>query len=141
MTLPAGVRAAFKLEASGGRMACIVSSEVFTDEGGCADIFHEFVHCHQGETCEQQLMAGLDIARKAKAKGDYMGELNRPFPYRDKRFAARFDALQQALLAGDEKKVSVVCNKLKEGLSRSGRERMRPRWRRPAFTFSRFTMG
>jgi hypothetical protein len=97
MPIPPGVRAAFPLDCYDGRLACVVSGDVFDALGGYATILHEFVHCYQGETCESSLKDTLGIARKAKAEGDYMWELEYPFPYDDPRFTEAYTAFLVAL--------------------------------------------
>ncbi len=86
MPVPVGVRAAFPLEALEGAPACVVTEEVFDSLAGYVTIFHEFVHCYQYETCESTLKAQLGIAQKAKEIGDFMWEINHPFPYADPDF-------------------------------------------------------
>ncbi|MBE0408662.1 MAG: hypothetical protein IBX69_02895 [Anaerolineales bacterium] len=98
MLVPQGVRAAFQLESYHGRMACVVTGEVFDEEDGYVTIFHEFIHCQQSELCEQELKQKLEIARKAQAANDIMWEINHPFPYT----TADFVEIYQAFLATHE---------------------------------------
>ncbi|MGY4707297.1 hypothetical protein ACVNPS_06030 [Candidatus Bipolaricaulota sp. J31] len=51
MPIPKGVRAAFPIEHYENRIACVVSGEIFDSLEGYTTIFHEFMHCHQWETC------------------------------------------------------------------------------------------
>ena len=81
MQVPKKLRAAFQIQEYHNRIACVVTPEVFDKPEGFVTILHEFVHCYQYETCEQNLKAGLDIARKAQEIGDFMWEINHPFPY------------------------------------------------------------
>ena len=81
MPIPEGVRAAFQLEGYQGRIACVVTPEVFDTQEGYITLLHEFVHCYQYETCEQDLKMTLDIARQAQEQGDSMWEIQHPFPY------------------------------------------------------------
>ncbi|MCB2213934.1 hypothetical protein KQH50_00925 [bacterium] len=90
MPVPQGVRAAFPLEAYDGRIACVVTPEVFDEPGGLVTILHEFVHCYQFSTCEMDLKAKLAVARQAEAEGDMMWELQHPFPYEDQDFILPF---------------------------------------------------
>ncbi len=51
MPVPEGARAAFQLEDYGGRIACVVTPDVFDAPEAYVTILHEFVHCYQYETC------------------------------------------------------------------------------------------
>ena len=101
MPVPEGVRAAFQLEAYGGRIACVVTPDVFDSQEGTITILHEFVHCYQYETCEQELMMSLDIARHAREQGDFMWEIQHPFPYTAEDFIQPFTDFLKGLEAAD----------------------------------------
>ncbi|MEA3326095.1 MAG: hypothetical protein U9R53_02120 [Chloroflexota bacterium] len=90
MAMPSGVRAAFQLADFGGRIACVVSQDVFDSCEGYVSLLHEFVHCYQYETCEQDIKMRLDIARKAQEVYDVMWEIEYPFPYRSKNFTREY---------------------------------------------------
>ena len=100
MPIPPGIRAAFPLESYGGRIACVVTGEVFDSLDGQVTIFHEFIHCHQFETCEQELKNSLEVFRQAQAVNDFMWEINYPFPYGDSQIANLYASFMQAV---DEK--------------------------------------
>jgi len=102
MPVPEGVRAAFQLEAYGGRIACVVTPDVFDSQGGYVTLLHEFVHCYQYETCEQDLKSKLDIARHAQEKGDFMWEIQHPFPYTAEDFIQPYTQFLQGLASADE---------------------------------------
>jgi len=116
--IPVGVRAAMPLGFWENRMACVVTPEVFSEPGGYAVIFHEFVHCFQWGTCEMRLKDSLAIYKKAMELKNFMWELEYPFPYGDAEFVRDYKALLSALGAGDEERVSAVRKALKERLSR-----------------------
>jgi hypothetical protein len=97
MLIPVGVRAAFELECYDNRTACVVTGEVFDTPDGYVTIFHEFVHCYQALTCEMKLKQGLEVARQAMAAGNFMWEIEHPFPYNDPEFAETYRALLQAV--------------------------------------------
>lgn len=103
MPIPKGVRAAFQLEDYGGRIACVVTPEVFDNPEGYVTILHEFVHCYQYETCEEALKSKLDIARQAQEKGDFMWEIQHPFPYQAGAFTRTYTHSFEALTRGDER--------------------------------------
>lgn len=143
MPVSPGVRAAFPLECYGGRVACIVTGEVFDSLAGYVTIWHEFVHCYQWETCESRLREELEIARQAVARNDPMWELNYPFPYGDQGFTERYTAflqaatgkpddilacrtrLQESLVPGDLE--YMIWQEWKEGLARYIENRIRSR--------------
>ena len=101
MPIPPGVRAAFQLQDYDGRIACVVSPDVFESQEGYVTILHEFVHCYQYETCEQTLKMTLDIARKAQEVDDFMWEINYPFPYTGRDFIRPYTHFMKALEASD----------------------------------------
>ena len=101
MPIPAGVRAAFDLEAYNQRIACVVTGEVFDEPGGYVTLLHEFVHCYQANTCELRLKQTLEIARQAMAAGDYMWELEYPFPYDHPDFVTAYTTLFSAVESAD----------------------------------------
>jgi len=97
MPVPKGVRAAFQLSDYGGRIACVVTPEVFNTLEGYVTILHEFVHCYQYETCEQELKDGLDVARQAQEQGDFMWEIQHPFPYTAEAFIRTYQGFLDAV--------------------------------------------
>jgi len=97
MPIPAGVRAAFPLEDYGGRIACVVSPDIFDDPGGYVTILHEFVHCYQSESCEEMLKQKLDVANHARSQGDMMWEIQHPFPYSGVMFIRAYERFLTAL--------------------------------------------
>ncbi|MCK9504376.1 MAG: hypothetical protein M0Q95_09345 [Porticoccaceae bacterium] len=101
MPIPRGVRAAFPLEAYGGRIACVVTPEVFDTLEGYVTILHEFVHGYQFETCELTLKNKLDIALQAQEKGDFMWKIQHPFPYQAGIFARYYQEFLEALSRGE----------------------------------------
>ena len=105
MPVPGGVRAAFQLEGYGGRIACVVTQDVFDSREGYITLLHEFVHCYQYETCEQDLKMTLDIARQAQEQGDCMWEIQHPFPYAAQDFVKPYQEYLQVL---DEGKASNI---------------------------------
>ncbi|MCK5131421.1 MAG: hypothetical protein KAR40_04640 [Candidatus Sabulitectum sp.] len=117
MPIPVGVRAAFDLECLDGRMACVVSGEVFDSLEGYATIFHEFIHCRQAETCEPQLKKRLRIAVEAADRGDFMWELNYPFPYESPEFTRLYRLFLKGLQPGDLETVRQCRQELSELLS------------------------
>lgn len=81
MTYPNQIRAAFPMQENEYNMTCVVSPDALSKQSELILIFHEFVHCHQAETCESELKENLPIYQKAMAEKDYMWEINYAFPY------------------------------------------------------------
>ncbi len=124
MPIPQGVRAAFQLADYGGRIACVVTPEVFDSIEGYVTILHEYVHCFQYETCEQELKMTLDIAKQAQEKGDFMWEIEHPFPYTAKAFIDAYPDFLAALRAPDFPAVSRIRQWLNMYLGRHDFEYM-----------------
>ena len=117
MPIPRGVRAAFPLEQFGGRIACVVTEEVFDSLDGYVTIFHEFVHCYQFETCELNIKSQLAIAQKAQAENDHMWEINTSFPYGNEGFIDAYTRLGQALTRRNLPSVSETRTALRDALA------------------------
>jgi len=117
MIVPEGVRAAFPLDFYDNKMACVVTGDVFDDLSGYVTIFHEFVHCAQAECCEQKLKSELSVARRAQQAGDYMWELDHPFPYEDSDFKEIYTIFLEAAAEGDADTVMRCRIFLKETLN------------------------
>jgi len=112
MPVPEGVRAAFPLEDYQGKMACVVTPSVFDSLEGYVCILHEFVHCYQFETCEQDLKMTLDVARHAQETGNFMWEIEHPFPYQ----TLEFDRSYENLLCGIREKDRSLISEAHQGL-------------------------
>lgn len=113
MPIPQGVRAAFQLADYGGRIACVVTPDVFESLNGYITILHEFVHCFQYETCEQDLKMRLDIAQQAKEKGNVMWEIQHPFPYTAKSFVRPYASFLEAIDDENEHEIRLNRKQLK----------------------------
>jgi hypothetical protein len=115
--IPAGIRAAMPLDFWNNRIACVVSPEVFASPEGYAVILHEFVHCFQWETVEGKLKEGLAVSREALARGDYMWELQHPFPYGNVEVKSVYSSWVKALQNGRMKKAGHWRSMLRKGLN------------------------
>lgn len=124
MPIPKGIRAAFPLEDYDSRIACVVSPDVFDSTDGYITILHEFVHCYQFETCEQDLKMSLDIARKAQEVGDFMWEIQHPFPYHSKNFIHGYSAFLKGIERHDPAEIMKMRNELRTYLGRHDYEYM-----------------
>lgn len=116
MPIPKGVRSAFQLENYEGRIACVVTPEIFDSPEGFVTILHEFVHCYQYETCEQELKGKLDIAQKAQEVGDCMWEIEHPFPYEAKNFTCGYLDFLLAIKVNDHNHIQDIRRKLRSYL-------------------------
>lgn len=122
--IPEGVRAAMPLDFWGGRIACVVTPEVFDTPAGYVTIFHEFVHCYQWETCEMRLKEKLEVFRQAQERRDFMWELQHPFPYEDPAFRSDYEAMLKSLAEGDLDHARADRKATRERLSREDWEYM-----------------
>ncbi len=122
--IPEGVRAAMPLDFWGGRIACVVTPDVFDTPAGYVTIFHEFVHCYQWETCEMRLKEKLEVFRQAQERRDFMWELQHPFPYEDPAFRSDYEAMLRSLAEGDLDHARAGRKAIRERLSREDWEYM-----------------
>ncbi len=76
---------------------CIITPSCLEESNFYSTILHEFVHCYQSRTCEQDLKEKLEIYQSAFKSQDYMWEINHAFPYANPDFVkliqniSRFD--------------------------------------------------
>ncbi len=80
MQIREGTKAAFPIDELGD-CCCIVTPSCLEESNFFATILHEFVHCYQSRTCEEDLKTKLRIYQRATGTQDYMWEINHPFPY------------------------------------------------------------
>jgi hypothetical protein len=135
MSIPVGIRAAFPLDPD-GRIACVVTGEVFDDLAGYVTIFHEFVHCAQFETCEQALKQTLTLWQKAQAANDFMWEINHPFPYESPEVSWAYQAFLTTAENGGLEDIRAARQKLTGLLNVEDAEYMR--WQEWKEGFARF---
>jgi hypothetical protein len=119
-----GIRASFPLFSYGNRPTCIVSREVFDSTKVYATIFHEFIHCTQALTCENNLKQELHVARAAAAARDYSWEINHRFPYNDTGFVEAYSRFLRALGDRDARALLQSGRDLKHRLARDDYEYM-----------------
>jgi hypothetical protein len=117
MPVPEGVRAAFPLPAYDGKAACVVTADVFDSQEGYVTILHEFVHCYQSDTCEQDLKMHLTLARQSQEAGNFMWEIEHPFPYHDPDFVRSYTHFLKALASGRPEAVDSARKQIKACLS------------------------
>jgi hypothetical protein len=115
--VPVGVRAAMPLAFWEGRMACVVTPEIFSQPDGYVFIFHEFVHCAQWYGGEMRFKEGLSIFKQAMEKKDYSWELQYPFPYTDPDFVRSYRALLDAWERDDTAAAAALREQLYKSLS------------------------
>ena len=100
-----GIRASFPLSVYNWKPTCVVSLDIFNSIDQLVLVFHEFVHCHQANTMEFKIKDSLAIHQQAMENGDYMWELNHPFPYSDTLFIKYYDEFLSALSDNNEIKI------------------------------------
>lgn len=88
------ILAAFPLEFYSNKTAAIITENTLKNPSEHIWILHEFVHCFQGDTCEQQLKNSLKIAKQQIAAGNFQWEINYPFPYGDDFFIRLTEELE-----------------------------------------------
>lgn len=91
------VLAAFPLKVNGYRMTCVVNEEVFNTLEGLVFVLHEFVHCHQFETCELRVKERLSIAKRFERDGRFDWELTYDFPYGETSFIEAYSPFLEGL--------------------------------------------
>jgi hypothetical protein len=116
--IPEGVRAAFPLNEYGGRMACVVSMDVFDELDGYVTVLHEFVHCYQYSTCETRLKNGLNVTKQDEAAGEMMWEIQYSFPYEDPVFVNLFSRFLSAVNEGLLAEVEEIHKDLRMSLAK-----------------------
>jgi hypothetical protein len=124
MPVPAQVRAAFPLTEYAGECCCVVSPDVFKTLDGYVSLLHECVHCYQYMTCETELKNMFEIAQKAQKDGNYMWEIDYPFPYNSTKFQEVYTKLLEIHQQSDETIVRNVRDSLFTGLGKMDREYM-----------------
>lgn len=116
--VPKGIRAAYPLQENNNKMTCVVTGEVFDSLDGYAIIFHEFVHCAEFATVELKLKNNLEIYKQAMEKGDWMWELNYPFPYTKKEFTEAYAFFLSTMIQNDLEAASEIRKNLRLLLSK-----------------------
>ncbi len=117
MNVQAGLRAAMPLDFWDGRVACVVTPDAFDNLRGFIVVFHEFVHCHQWETCELRLKEKMGLYRSAMERKDYMWELQYAFPYTSEAFAGPYGAMLTTLANKEAAALPAIRGRLRQSLS------------------------
>ena len=118
------IRAAFPLDFYGGKAACVVGKSAFDTAEEMVSLLHEFVHCYQYETCENEIKSTLLVYGKSLERRDMMWEINYPFPYNDGNFVREAEKLESAYNAGDQRAIAAFYTNLNAYLSREDYEYM-----------------
>lgn len=122
--MPRGVRAAFPLECYDNRPCIIVSGDVFNSKEEQLIIFHEAVHCYQYQACEMDIRAGIELAQSAIRSGNYMWELNYPFPYQNPQISSVISGMFDCFTAHDETGIKEWRKELRTLLTKEQHEYM-----------------
>ncbi len=107
-----GIRASFPLAEYDNKPVCVTGRDAFNTAGGMAVILHEFVHCAQYNSVEQEIKSDLEIYKTAMERKEYSWEINHPFPF-DSLFLTDYKLFVDALSAGDRVRAGEYRNKIK----------------------------
>jgi hypothetical protein len=95
--IPEGLQASFPLSVYNNIPSCVITHKTLNSTTGYATMLHEFIHCCQFNSVEQELKQNLKIYSDASEKQDYSWELMHPFPYNDSIFVNYYDNFKHAL--------------------------------------------
>jgi len=87
------IYAAFPLDFYQNEIAAIVTENALRNEKNHVVVLHEFVHCFQWNTCEQNIRSSLTIEQEQMSMGAYDWEINYSFPYEDDLFVSMTEKL------------------------------------------------
>ncbi len=116
MKLPKGVKAAFPLPFGDHEMACILDTDCFSTKEDMAIVFHEFVHCYQFATCEQDIKATMRVAQQNKHTGG-MWEIEYAFPYDNELVGKTYLLMTDAAKDGNRDEVIRLRKTIRENVS------------------------
>ena len=116
--------AAFDLESYDWKLSAVIGKKILENPENYVSIFHEFVHCFQGETVEMDIKSNLAIFKEEMAKQNYSWEINYPFPYDDEYFINRTIGLSGFLAREDIDNVTKYFTDMKEYLQETEFEYM-----------------
>ena len=111
--IPEGTKAAFLID-DFADCSCIITPSCLKEPNFFATILHEFVHCYQNRTCEQDLKEKLEIYQHAFKNRDYMWEINHSFPYTNSDYVK----LVQNVSRFDYHEIMISLSNLKSTLER-----------------------
>jgi len=87
------IQAAFPLDFYDNKFAAILTEKTLANPDAYDVIFHEFVHCYQGNTFEFAIKNELKINKTQTEAGNYSWEISYSFPYADNVFCAATEQL------------------------------------------------
>jgi len=122
--IPDGVLAAFPLDFYHGKAAAVIDAKHLPDPDRRVMVFHEFVHCHQWNTCERDLRERLSVEKQQMNVNNYMWELNYPFPYADEFFVRETAILNEMPDDGARRRYAEYHARMKARLSETDYEYM-----------------
>ncbi len=111
MQIREGTQAAFYIDELQD-CCCVVTPSCLKESNFFATILHEFVHCYQNRTCEDNLKTKLSIYQRAKSTQDYMWEINHPFPYENLSFQKLLQSITRYSLDDTMDVLSILSAKL-----------------------------
>ena len=116
INIPKGILAAFTLPFYDSPGCVVMDESALETAEGLIFIFHEFVHCYQLETCENNLKADLEIYKEAMKTGDGMWEITHPFPYAEPGIAMLLESLYMYIKVRDISQIRITISELKKAL-------------------------
>jgi len=117
-----GIKASFPLAVYDWKPTCIAGKEIFNSLSGYSIIFHEFIHCSQYNTVEQEIKNTLEINKKAMEEENFSWELNYAFPYEDSLVSELYEGFITSLENDDKENALDFRRKLKGQLSKTDYE-------------------
>jgi len=116
--------AAFDLESYNDRLAAVIGKNILENPENHVFVFHEFVHCYQGETVEKEIKNSLAVFKEEMAKKNYSWEINYPFPFNDEYFISKTSELSDYLINENFEKIVNYHNDMRVFLKKTEFEYM-----------------
>ncbi len=121
--LPKGIKAAFRIPVNNYEMACVLDTNSFSTKEDMTIVFHEFVHCYQAYSCEEDIKSGLKVAQENQDTGG-MWELQYPFPYDNELVGKTYIEMTEAAKRGDRDEVVRLRRIIQQNVSEQDWEYM-----------------
>jgi len=112
------------LESYNWKPAAVIGKNILANSENYVFVFHEFVHCYQGETVENDIKSNLTISKEEMEKQNYSWEINYPFPYNDDYFINKTEELSDYLTNGSYENVVNYHNDMRTYLKETEFEYM-----------------
>jgi hypothetical protein len=110
------IRAAFPFSEYNFKPVCFVGKSAFENKEEMSVVLHEFVHCAQFNSVEQELKNKLNIYKDAMEKERYSWEIDHSFAY-DSVFLSRYELFNESLLSENNEAAVNYRNDIRNILS------------------------